>query len=192
MIDPKIQEAIDKIKTIDLTTLEPLNLVPTGYASDVGTTDMGFNGLSTDQLPRLTTASITALSPNVITGLSTVQLSAIGGTQGYNLSATGGNVNWQSPYYLNSAVGATVAGGKGGQLHLKGEDADIMINGKSMMHLLERIEDRLNLLEPNLELEKEWDDLRRLGERYRKLEKKCKEKAAVWKKLKDLPPPAIN
>jgi len=191
MLDPKIKEALDNLRTVDLTKLQTVKLSPSGYSSDVGITDMGYNGLSTDDLPTLTTASITALSPNVITGLSTVQLSAIGGTTGYNLSATGGNVNWQSPYYINSAVGATI-GGKGGQLQLKGEDADIVVNGKSMMQLLERIEDRLNLLEPNLELEKEWDDLRRLGERYRRLEKKCKEKAAVWKKLKDLPPPAIN
>jgi hypothetical protein len=191
MLDPKIKEALDNLRTVDLTKLQTVKLSPSGYSSDVGITDMGYNGLSTDDLPTLTTASITALSPNVITGLSTVQLSAIGGTTGYNLSATGGNVNWQSPYYINSAVGATI-GGKGGQLQLKGEDADIVVNGKSMMQLLERIEDRLNLLEPNLELEKEWDDLRKLGERYRKLEKKCKEKAAVWKKLKDLPPPAIN
>ena len=191
MLDPKIKEAIDNLKTVDLTKLQTVKISPSGYSSDVGITDMGYNGLSADDLPTLTTASIPALSSNIITGLTTVQLSAIGGTTGYNLSATGGNVNWQSPYYLNSAVGATI-GGKGGQLQLKGEDADIVVNGKSMMQLLERIEDRLNLLEPNVELEKEWDDLRRLGERYRKLEKKCKEKAAVWKKLKDLPPPAIN
>ena len=191
MLDPKIKEALDNLRTVDLTKLQTVKLSPSGYSSDVGITDMGYNGLSTDDLPTLTTASITALSPNVITGLSTVQLSAIGGTTGYNLSATGGNVNWQSPYYINSAVGATI-GGKGGQLQLKGEDADIVVNGKSMMQLLERIEDRLNLLEPNLELEKEWDDLRRLGERYRRLEKKCKEKAETWKKLKAMPPPVVD
>jgi hypothetical protein len=191
MLDPKIKEAIDNLKTVDLTKLQTVRISPSGYSSDVGITDMGYNGLSTDDLPTLTTASISALSTNTITGLTTAQLSAIGGTTGYTLSATGGNINWQSPYYVNSAVGSTL-GGKGGQLQLKGEDADIVVNGKSMMQLLERIEDRLNLLEPNLELEKEWDDLRKLGERYRRLEKKCKEKAEVWKKLKDLPPPAIN
>jgi hypothetical protein len=41
-------------------------------------------------------------------------------------------------------------------------------------------------------LEKEWDELRRLGERYRKLEKKCKEKAEVWKKLKAMPKPEVK
>ena len=55
---------------------------------------------------------------------------------------------------------------------------------------MEQVEERLNILTPNPELEKEWDDLRKLGERYRKLEKKCKEKAEVWKKLKSMPPPS--
>jgi flagellar motility protein MotE (MotC chaperone) len=44
------------------------------------------------------------------------------------------------------------------------------------------------MLVPNPELEKEWDELRRLGERYRKLEKKCQQKAEMWNKLKSMPP----
>jgi flagellar motility protein MotE (MotC chaperone) len=50
-----------------------------------------------------------------------------------------------------------------------------------------RVEQRLNMLVPNPELEKEWDELRRLGERYRKLEKKCQQKAEMWNKLKSMP-----
>jgi hypothetical protein len=34
--------------------------------------------------------------------------------------------------------------------------------------------------------------LRRLGERYRKLEKKCREKADMWKRLKSMPAPDIK
>ena len=45
---------------------------------------------------------------------------------------------------------------------------------------------------PNPELEKEWDDLKKLGDRYRKLEKKCKEKAEVWNKLKSMPKPNVK
>jgi hypothetical protein len=48
------------------------------------------------------------------------------------------------------------------------------------------------MLVPNPELEKEWDDLKKLGNRYRKLEKKCKEKAEMWNKLKSMPKPNIN
>jgi hypothetical protein len=74
-----------------------------------------------------------------------------------------------------------------GQIDIRGTDADIRINGKSMNRWMEQVEQRLNILTPNPELEKEWDELRRLGERYRKLEKKCQEKAQMWEALKKLP-----
>ena len=76
---------------------------------------------------------------------------------------------------------------KSGTVEIKGKDADLKINGKSMTAWMEKVEERLNILTPNPELEKEWDDLRRLGERYRKLEKKCQEKAKMWEALKKLP-----
>ena len=76
-----------------------------------------------------------------------------------------------------------------GRMELNGNGADIDINGKSLKNWMEKVEERLNILTPNPELEKEWDELRRLGERYRKLEKKCKEKAEVWNKLKSMPKP---
>jgi hypothetical protein len=77
-------------------------------------------------------------------------------------------------------------------VHIKGKDADLLINDKSLKTWMEKVEERLNILTPNTELEKEWDDLRRLGERYRKLEKKCREKAAMWKKLKSMPVPNVK
>jgi F0F1-type ATP synthase epsilon subunit len=74
-------------------------------------------------------------------------------------------------------------------MSLRGENADLDINGKSLKGWMEKVEERLNILTPNPELEKEWDELRRLGERYRKLEKKCKQKAEMWKQLKKMPAP---
>ena len=72
-------------------------------------------------------------------------------------------------------------------VHIKGKDADLLINDKSLKTWMEKVEERLNILTPNPEMEKEWDDLRKLGERYRKLEKKCKEKSDMWNKLKAMP-----
>lgn len=92
---------------------------------------------------------------------------------------TGLNWNIQSPNTINA----------GEQMDLNGENADIKINGKSMSAWMAKVEERLNILTPNPKLEKEWDDLRRLGERYRKLEKKCREKAEIWKQLKKMPAP---
>ena len=77
-------------------------------------------------------------------------------------------------------------------VHIRGEDADLLINDKSLKTWIEKVEERLNILTPNPELEKEWDQLRRLGERYRKLEKKCREKANMWNKLKSMPAPDIK
>ena len=77
-------------------------------------------------------------------------------------------------------------------VQIRGEDADLLINDKSLKNWMEKVEERLNILTPNPELEKEWDQLRRLGERYRKLEKKCREKADMWKKLKSMPAPNLK
>jgi hypothetical protein len=77
-------------------------------------------------------------------------------------------------------------------VHIKGKDADLLINDKSLKTWMEKVEDRLNILTPNPEMEKEWDQLRKLGERYRKLEKKCKEKSDMWNKLKAMPKPEIK
>jgi hypothetical protein len=114
------------------------------------------------------------LSPNVYTTNSPYQnLNTITGTSVNSLISGGTDYNMKVE--------------QSGQFDIKGEKADIRINGKSMNKWMEQVEQRLNILSPNPELEKEWDDLRRLGERYRKLEKKCQEKAKMWEALKKLP-----
>lgn len=70
-----------------------------------------------------------------------------------------------------------------GKLSLQGENADIEVNGKSLMGMLERIEERLNILTVNAELESDWEELRALGEQYRALEQHIKDKMQVWSKL---------
>jgi hypothetical protein len=126
--------------------------------------------------------------PNV-----TISTSAISG--GYTIGNGGTGHVWTTnttgagTYRLNDPAAVFSASGR---MELKGDGADLTINGKSLKNWMERVEERLNILTPNPELEKEWDELRRLGERYRKLEKKCKEKAEVWNKLKSMPKPEIK
>jgi hypothetical protein len=79
-----------------------------------------------------------------------------------------------------------------GKLKLEGENADIEINGKSLVDMLRNIEQRLNILKPNDELESEWSELKALGDQYRALEKHIQEKQATWDRLKAVPPPEIN
>ena len=101
--------------------------------------------------------------------------------------------NTTSPWIANGITGTNPAMvvNQSGTIEIKGEDADIKINGKSMVTWMEKVEERLNILTPNPELEKDWDDLRKLGNRYRALEKKCKEKAQMWAALKKVQPKQI-
>ena len=71
-----------------------------------------------------------------------------------------------------------------GKMELRGDQADIVINGVSLNSTLQFIQDRLNMLQPNREVEQEWDQLRELGEQYRKLEKQLIEKQKAWDILK--------
>ena len=125
--------------------------------------------------------------PNVTISTNTNTISG-----GYTIGATGTSPNtvWTGGSYRISDPAAVITAS--GKMALKGDGADIDINGKSLKDWMEKVEERLNILTPNPELEKEWDELRRLGERYRKLEKKCKEKAEVWNKLKSMPKPEVK
>jgi hypothetical protein len=79
-----------------------------------------------------------------------------------------------------------------GVVDIRGENADLRVNGKSLLKTLESIEERLNMLTANSEMEAEWDELKELGDRYRELEQQCKEKSKMWAKLKAMPPPKVS
>jgi hypothetical protein len=135
-------------------------------------------------IPNVTISDGTGLGGYTIGGLN----GATGANAIWTTTGTGTGTFSITPNY--SAIGTVIDGG--GRMSLKGDKADLDINGKSLTAWMERVEERLNILTPNPELEKEWDELRRLGERYRKLEKKCKEKAEVWNKLKAMPKPEVK
>ena len=104
----------------------------------------------------------------------------------YGAIHPGGVTTWTT----NNTGGYTIGQGNtqpSNNIHIKGADADLVIGDKSLRSWMEKVEERLNILTPNPELEKEWKDLKKLGDRYRKLEKKCNEKAEVWNKLKSMP-----
>jgi hypothetical protein len=71
-----------------------------------------------------------------------------------------------------------------GRMELKGNQADLVINGVSLNETLKGIQDHLNMLRPNTALEADWDQLRELGQQYRKLEAELKEKQRAWEILK--------
>ena len=99
--------------------------------------------------------------------------------------ATGANqcVDASNGTYTISPITSTSRG----TLELQGEGADVKINGVSLTGVLKNIEERLNILRPNKELEADWDQLRELGNQYRRLEAELKEKSLMWNKLKAMP-----
>ena len=70
-----------------------------------------------------------------------------------------------------------------GTISLRGEDADIDVNGVSLMDTLKSIQDRLNMLCPDPGMEAEWDELRAIREQYETKLKECQEKSRAWKAL---------
>lgn len=101
-------------------------------------------------------------------------------TTNTTIGATGSNYQFQDWSIGQNNVTQS------GQVHLVGDNADIVINGQSLNAILAAIQERMGMLVPNTEMEAEWDELRELGKRYRELEKLCKEKSTVWNKLKKI------
>ena len=154
--------------------LPPANNAPLTYSS--GTSHSGYGAV-----------------PNVNVG-SGIAGTAISPNSVWTSTGTGPSGMWTNTTGTGYTIGTPTAPqiNQGGRVHIQGENADLVIGDKSMRAWMEKVEERLNILTPNPEMEKEWDDLRKLGERYRKLEKKCKEKSDVWNKLKAMPRPDVK
>ena len=153
-------------------TIDELNHL----TSSIGTDTITWSDPNYVANPFGTYSSPTTFGPNV-SGVNTV----LGGT-GYTYTT-----NTTSPFLATGSNPAMVVN-QSGSIDIQGQNADIKINGKSMKTWMEAVEERLNILTPNPELEKDWDELQELGERYRALERKCKEKAQMWAALKKVQP----
>ena len=97
--------------------------------------------------------------------------------------------------YVTTGTGITSPWGPttvSSKIRLDGKGADIEVNGESLIGMIKKIEERLNILTPNEKLEAEWDELRELGNQYRELEQHIKDKQATWDRLKAMPPPVIE
>lgn len=108
------------------------------------------------------------------TGAYTLDPSALG--TGYTISSAG----WD----LSNAIAPSAAISAKGKLELTGEEADVVVDGVSLKDTLKAINERLNILTANQKLEAEWDQLRELGEQYRRLEAELLEKQRMWEIIK--------
>jgi hypothetical protein len=62
---------------------------------------------------------------------------------------------------------------------------DIKVGGRSLMDAIDKMEERLGILNPNPELEDRWDQLKELRKQYIELEKDLLEKEKLIKILKE-------
>ena len=93
-------------------------------------------------------------------GTSTVTVSAVGAGSNSVLMSGGAGTNW------TSAAKTTAQG----QLHLEGDNADLIMNGVSLKGILDGITDRLSILQPKPELLAKYENLREAYEHYKTLE----------------------
>lgn len=63
-------------------------------------------------------------------------------------------------------------------------DSDIVLDGRSLRDFMEEVGDRLAILVPNPELEKDFEQLKNLKDQYETLEAELLEKAKAWDTLK--------
>jgi hypothetical protein len=101
----------------------------------------------------------------------------IGGTAGVgSITVTGMGGGGTGSVLMSNGTGTTWANNTNakmttkGQLHLEGEDADLVINGISLKEILNGITDRLSILQPKPELLAKYENLRQAYEHYRTLE----------------------
>jgi hypothetical protein len=95
-----------------------------------------------------------------------------------------GSATTATPWFTQNAASP--------KINLDGPDADIVVNGSSLVKAIDAIQQRLNCLQVNPELEKEWNDLKELGDQYRKLEQEILDKQATWDRLRAMPAPVID
>lgn len=94
------------------------------------------------------------------TSASTISIAGGGAGQVYTVNGTG-SATWTNPN-ANTNIS--------GRLKLNGKDADIEVNGVSMLDILNGITDRLAILQPKPELLEKYDNLRQAYEHYKTLE----------------------
>jgi len=118
--------------------------------------------------------------------------SSVSLTSPYTVSS---GINFPNAVYTTSTVNSPwvqsppMAGPK---IKLDGADADIEINGVSLWATMQEISNRLNIMHTNPELETQWQELRELGEQYRKLEQHILDKQATFDRVRAMPAPEVD
>jgi hypothetical protein len=136
-----------------------------------------FTDLTRDNMNDWTTQQISALATDQIAALDFSSISLPPSTY-----QSGVQTLVQPTYNFSNDV---LVAPTSGRLSLTGDNADIEINGESVVMMLKEIRDRLAILKVSEEMEAEWDELRDLRQQYESKLEECRSKSAVWKRLHD-------
>jgi hypothetical protein len=112
------------------------------------------------------------------TAVYTITAGGSGGSAGSAGSGIAQAGNWAKPY--TTSVNMTI------------DADDIKLRGKSLMASLDRIEQRLGILDCDEQLELHWDKLKALGDEYRELKQHIEDKMKTFETLKSMPRPEIK
>jgi hypothetical protein len=104
-------------------------------------------------------------------------ITAGGGGGGSGVLPSG---NWAKPYTTTNAGNMSI------------DADDINLRGKSLMAALDRIEQRLGILDCDEQLELHWDKLKALGDEYRQVKQHIEDKMKTFETLKSMPKPEIK
>ena len=164
----------------DTITISPSNQPVTGLGGQdtitLSSVTAPIYTTDTIDLSMLSNSNVTLTSPYTITS----SLNPITTISGGFTAGTGWTTATNTAPWFNQ-------NGTAPKINLDGEGADIVVNGSSLVDAINSIKDRLNCLQINPKLEAEWDELRVLGDQYRKLEQQILEKQATWDRLKAMP-----
>jgi len=136
-----------------------------------------------DDLPVLDHIDLSDMTPTGLFSSSmadTITLGSLSNTAPLTSISNGGI----DPYSFSYTSPNTSLSNK---LSVNGPDADIEINGESVVGMLREIRDRLNILQVSQDMEQEWDDLRVLREQYEAKLAECREKSRAWTALQQMP-----
>jgi len=113
--------------------------------------------------------------------MSTTYTIPINQTYATNITLTGsGSGGTHGPIYT---AASTWTNPGTGTIQIKGDavfEGNITWKGRDMREWFETVEARLAMLQPNPELEKDWEELAELGQKYLELERKLLEKQLVF------------
>jgi hypothetical protein len=115
--------------------------------------------------------------------VDSLTVSSTGGPYTLTGDVTGISVPWTGTSSNTITLDHSWNNQASGKLKLDGPEADIEVNGQSLITMLKNIEQRLNILRPNPELESEWEELRKLGDAYRALESQIQAKMKTWEAI---------